>query len=43
MAFRVAHIVLGNIMRKQSCRHSSFAFTPLDNVTFCLEQYMFKN
>ena len=43
MEFRVAHIVLGSIVRRQSCRHSSFGFTPLDNVTFCLEQYMFKN
>ena len=28
---------------KQSCIHFSFAFTPLDNVTFRLEQYVFKN
>ena len=43
MEIRVAHIVIDSIMSRQSCIHSSFAFTSLDHVTFCLEQYVFKN
>ena len=43
MEIRVAHIVTDSIMSRQSCIHSSFAFTSLDHVTFCLEQYVFKN
>ena len=40
MEIRVAHIVIDSIM---SFIRSSFAFTSLDHVTFCLEQYVFKN
>ena len=42
MEIRVAHIVMA-LCPKQSFIHSSFAFTSLDHVTFCLQQYMFKN
>ena len=42
MEIRVAHIVTA-LCPKQSFIHSSFAFTSLDHVTFCLQQYVFKN
>ena len=39
---RVVHIMI-TLCATQSCIHSSFAFTPLENMTFRLEQYVFQN